>query len=387
MNTIEKTSTPEIVYIDLNLAQLNPGVHNVGSFINRTSPILANGDEYYVSVAKLTLSTSFSIPLWQPTLNTTAGLNDGYNTIYSLSLTYLTYASTQVFIRLIPYNSTVQIPTLPLLSQPSGENYGWNNVYSYSTISHMLNRALQNAYGQLITQGAPIPSANPYFTWDPTTELFSLNTFPITLWDHHTNPNPIQLYFNNEYQPYLTGWLFTQITTAVNTPTGRDCALWVSNQGNNFQPQNIPPSFDPIDPANTALIQTQDFKAYWTFQALSSIQVVASLPFQTPELTSLPLNLTNIANNNQTSAILTDFSVDYSLGGASSFNQPITYTPTSIINSRPIKLSGKSAITNFNVSIHWVNLQGYVSPIQTIGIRNVGIKLAFVKNRIVENSS
>jgi hypothetical protein len=376
----------EIIYIDVNLSTTTAGLNNVGTFVNRSQPILEDPENYYVSVAKLVLSTSFSIPLWQPILNTTAGLNDGYNTIYSLSLRYGAFSSSQTYLRIIQDDDTIPIPVLPLTAQPSGANYGWGNVYSYFTICNMLNTAIATAYAELFTLVPTLDALPPYYTWDTSTELFSLNCYPMTQYDSSVTTNVVLIYFNNEFQPFLTGWTFSRLTNNVNTPNGQDCELIIQNQSNNWLPQASPPTQYPTSPSTTLLKMVQDFPAPFAFVALSSLQVLASLPFQTAELTSLPLALNGVANNNLTSLILTDFSVDYSSGGAGAFQQPIIYTPTSVINSRPIKLTGHNPVTQFGIQINWVNLAGVVSPLQSIGVRNMSIKLAFIKNEIVENS-
>ena len=376
----------EIIYLDVNLSTTTAGLNNVGTFVNRSSPILDDPAEYYVSVAKLVLSTSFSIPLWQPILNTTAGLNDGYNTIYSISLTYGANSSSQTYLRIRQDDLTIPIPPLPLTAQPTGLSYGWGNVYSYFTIVNILNTAIATAYAELLVLVPSLNALPPYYEWDATTELFSLSCYPMTQYDTSITQNVVFLYFNNEFQPFLTGWSFIRETNNVNTANGKDCQLIIRNEGNNWLPIASPPTFYPATPTTTLLRIVQDFPAPFAFVALSSLQVLASLPFQTPELTSLPLALNGIANNNLTSSILTDFSVDYSAGGSGSFQQPIIYTPTSVINSRPIKLTGHNPITQFGIQINWVNLAGVVSPLQSIGVRNMSIKLAFIKNEIVENS-
>lgn len=376
----------EIIYLDINLSTTTGGLKDVGTFVNRSSPILDDPADYYVSVAKLVLSTSFSIPLWQPILNTTPGLNDGYNTIYSLSLSYGANSSSQTYLRVRPDDNTIPTPPLPLTAQPTGLSYGWGNVYSYFTICNILNTAVATAYAELLLLVPTLNALPPYYEWDATTELFSLSCYPMTQYDTSITQNVVFLYFNNEFQPFLTGWSFIRETNNVNTANGKDCRLIIRNEGNNWLPVASPPTYYPSTPTTKLLRMVQDFSASFSFVALGSLQVLASLPFQSPELTSLPLALNGIANNNLTSLILTDFCVDYSAGGAGAFQQPIIYSPSSVINSRPIKLSGHNPISQFAIQINWVNLAGVTAPLQSIGIRNMSIKLAFIKNEIVENS-
>ena len=382
-------SSPSVFSLEVNLSTLTNGLSNVSAQVNRAGVILQNPQDYYVSITRFIICTN-RIPLWQPQLNTTAPYNDGYNTIYSIYLTYQGFNSGQVFLRVINDDQTVSPPTAPVSSQPTN---GWGNVFSFDTISQMLNTALATAFTTLSTNAGgvlPPPSDAPYMTWNQTTQLFSMNCFPMSYYDQSTSTgadDTVNIYFNNCYRPYLLGWAINILSNSTTTPNGQDVLLVIANNGINYTPANTPPAFLPTDPTTTVLQMTQDISSPWCFLALSKIQVISTIPLAYPTLSDLPLNLVGDAFNNQTTPILMDFLVNYSQGGASSFQQPISYSATSDLFSSPVKMGGSAPLTSFGVGVYWQNLQGQSIPLQTWGLRNCSLKLTFTHKSIIEGAN
>jgi hypothetical protein len=380
-------SSPSIFSLEVNLSTLTNGLSDVSSLVNRAGVILQNPQDYYVSVTRMIIATN-RIPLWQPQLNTTSPNNDGYNTIYSVYLTYKGFNSGQVYLRIINDDNTVSAPTTPVSSQPTN---GWGNVFSFDTISQMVNTAISTAYTALNTaSGGILPTNPPFMVWHNETQLFSLDCYPMSLYDQSTSTgttDTINIYFNNSYRPYLLGWAINILSNSTTTPNGQDVLLVIRNNGINYDPQNNPPSFTPDDPTTTMMTMTQDISAPWCFIALSKIQVISTIPLAFPTLSDLPLNLVGDAFNNQTTPILMDFLVNYSQGGASSFQQPISYSATSDIYSSPLKMGGSAPLTSFSIGVFWQNLQGQSIPLQTWGLRNCSLKLTFTHKNIIENGN
>jgi len=376
-------SNPSVFSLEVNLSTLTNGLSNVSNQVNRAGVILQNPQDYYVSVTRMIICTN-RIPLWQPQLNTDSPYNDGYNTIYSVYLTYKNFNSGQVFLRIINDDETVLPPSSPVTSQPIN---GWGNVFSYDTIAQMVNTAITTAYNTLsISAGGLLPPNPPYLAWNPTTELFSMNCFPMSFYDQSSGNDVVNIYFNNCYRPYLLGWSINILSNSTTTPNGQDVLLVIKNNGNNYTPQPSPPEYEAPNPSTVMIQMSQDITAPWCFLALSKIQVVTTLPLAYPTLSDLPLNLVGSAFNNQVTPILMDFLVNYSQGGASSFQQPISYSATSDLYSSPIKMGGSSPITNFAIGVYWQNLQGQSIPLQTWGLRNCSLKLTFTHKDIIEGS-
>jgi hypothetical protein len=382
-NTVNVQNPPSIFSLEVNLSTLTSGLSTVQAFVNRAGAIVADPSQYYVSVTRLIVVTQ-RIPLWQPQLNTTSPYNNGLNTIYGVNLEYNGISSGQVYMQVINDDATVSPPSTPVTTQPTN---GWGDVFSYVTITEMINTAIATAYAQLIVNlggGYDLDPNPPYMSWDQATQLFTMNCFPMSQYDQTTGDTVVNIYFNTEFKPFLLGWALYTETNNTNTPTGQDVLLILQNTGINYTPQASPPTFIPTDPTTVMLQMVQDISSPWCFVALSKILVLSSLPIAYPTLSDLPLNLTNTVTNNQTSPLLIDYIVNYSSGGASSFQQPISYSATSDIFSSPIKLGGTQPITNFNIGIYWQNLAGNVYPLQTIGLRNSSLKLTFVHRSIIE---
>jgi len=379
--TAVNASSPPIFYLDVNLATLDSGISNVQKVVNRSGAILTNPEDYYVSVSRFICATQ-RVPLWQPQLNTTAPYNNGYNTQYSVTLTYNEFTSNPVYLQIINVNELTPPPTPPVTQQSTT---GWGDVYSYYTIVEMVNTALSTAYNLLNTAtGGLLDSNPPVMIWNPVSQLFSLSCFPLSQYDQTNTTDIVKIYFNNNYKPFLLGWTLITETFSTTTPSGQDNLLVLKNYNNNTDP--LPVNNAPVDPATTTLIMSQDITATWCFVALSKIQVIASLPLAYPYLSDVPLPLQGTTFNNQSENILLDFIVNYADGGANAFQQPILYSANSDIFTSPQKLAGNNPINNFYVDVRWVNLAGFSYQLQTFGLRNTSIRFAFIHKDLIENT-
>jgi len=378
------SGTPPTVFdIEVNLSNLSAGTLNTMAVnVNRTTPIVYNSSEYYVSVSRFVCSTQ-QIPLWVPVLNTTAPYNDGYNTIYSLTLTYGIYKSEQVYLRIINTSTTIQPPSVPVLSQPTN---GWCYVHSYYITVDMINTALATAYEQLLVAiggFAELDPNPPYMTWNNQTQLFTMNCFPMSQYDKSTGDDVVNIIFNNNYRQYLLGWDYISLAD-TSTANGLDVLLNIRNTGDNYTPASSPPTYFPDDPTATLLQFQQNIQAPWSFCALAKIQITTSLPLAFPTLGALPLDVVGTAPNNATNPVLCDFLVDYSAGGAGSFQQPVLYFPALDSYSSPVRLAGSSVLTEFNVAVSWITITGQVIPLAAYGTINSSLKLTFTHKSLID---
>lgn len=379
-STSSKNIPPPIFYLDVNLSTLEGGLQPISKLVNRNSPIVDCPSDYYVSVSRFICSTQ-RIPLWQPQLNTTSPNNDGINTIYSVTLTYKTFTSTQTYMQVINEDNTVPAPVAPVTTEPLTT---WGNVYSYFTICQMINTALATAYTDLVSKvGAGVLYEDPpYMTWNSTTQLFSMTGYPLSQYDQSTTGDIVSIYFNNNFRQFLLGWDYQIQNNSVDSPTGQDVLLILQNLNNNISPIPVPPAV--VDPTTTTLIMTQHISSPWCFIALSRIQVLASLPIAYPYLTDVPLAVASTGLNNNTENILLDFIVNYSDGGAGAYQQPILYSASSDLFTAPQKMAGNHSFNSFYVGVRWVNLQGYSIPLETFGLRNASMKFVFIHKSIIE---
>lgn len=394
-----------IMYLDINLSTGSEGVVQLQKNVIRSTPVVNIPEDYYVAVARLVVPTALSVWLWQPTLVADGSPQaDGYNTIYNITMRVKTsgitaFTTTPVPLIVVIEDPFVAPPAVPLTSQPIT---GWGAVYDFSTIVQMLNVALAKCYDQIKTYNPSVFNGmSPYYTFDPVTQLFTVNCCPMNHYDqlNALNGIVIEIYFNNAYQPYLMGFPCRHLNTTTNDEL--DNLLLIRNKGNNWiQNQTItnpatwlPPPNTPSNPfvpsnAYDAMIRfTQDYTATWVFNALASIQVISSLPTYS-EFTDLPIYLQGSSPNNATTQILTDFACDYTAGGAGSFAQPITYTPACVIpGARYISLAGKSPIQDFIIGLSWLDTLGVSRPMSIVGsAQNASLKLVFIKKSIIDNN-
>ena len=389
------------MYLDINLSTGSDGVVQLQKNVIRSTPVVNIPEDYYVAVARLVVPTALSVWLWQPTLLANGSPQaDGYNTIYTITLEYVFHGiilatSIQVPLIVVIEDPFVPPPATPLISQPVN---GWGAVYDFSTIVNMLNVALETAFADLKVKYPALTTNSPYYTFDPVTQLFTINCYPMNIFDQsNTSVATINIYFNNAYQPYLMGFPCRHLNTTSNN--GMDNLILLRNKGNNWENYSgavtwTPPPGTPPNPfvpsgngANAILKFTQDYTATWVFNALASIQVISSLPTYS-EFTDLPIYLQGSAPNNATTQILTDFACDYTASGAGSFAQPITYTPACVIpGARYISLAGKSPIQDFIIGLSWLDTLGVSRPMSIVGSsQNASLKLVFVKKSIIDNN-
>ncbi|AIW01945.1 MAG: putative minor capsid protein [Yellowstone Lake virophage 7] len=375
-------TTPAVFDLEVNLSSLNNSSLNaITTTVNRLQAIVQNPSDYYVSVSRFICNTQ-QIPLWDPVINITSPNNDGYNTIYSVYLTYGLYASQQVYLRVINTNSTYTAPQTPT-TQPTN---AWGYVYSYNIIAQMINTALATAYTQLLAAVAgslPMDANPPYVSWNPTTQLFTMNGFPMSQYDQSTGDDVVEIYFNNSFRQYLLGWDIVGLTNTGNA-NGKDCLLVLRNNGINYSPQNSPPTFLPTDPTTTTLQYSQNCQTFFAYATLAKLQIIASLPIAFPTQAALPLDQVGTVGNDLQIPMLCDFVVNYSNSTSSGFCQPISYFPALDSYSSPIQLCGGTQLNSFTIGITWTNIEGQSFPLEAFGTVVASIKLTFTHKALIQ---
>ena len=378
---------PSIQQIDVNLSSNDAGVQNLAKTVLRGSVILNRPMDFNVSVSKLICPINYSVPLLIPVLNLAS--QDAYETIYSVTLEYDGYYSDQTFLQIIPTNTAVAPTTFT--AQPTNL---WGSVYNFQTIWKMVNTALATAFADLQAQVAALEGLEPpYFTWNASTSLATLNCFPMSVYNSTNSSNlpTVNLFYNNVASMFFQGLDVVRITTEI-TALGRECQVLLENTGNNWIFNNgtswvYPPGYpllsEPTSEGTSVLLLTQQYPTTYVFQAMASILVVTSLPIVSA-YTDVPISSMASGANNAQLSILTSFSIDYSTM-SSEFNSPITYVPTSIINSQPVNMTGNQEISSFTVALYWQACDGNIYPLQTIcPNQNAYLRLAFTRKRFLE---
>lgn len=206
-NKITMSATPCHLYYDLEVA--NQSLRDTSappselSFTEvRASAVLANPNEYFMSIVRFSVDTAGSLPIMIPQIDLEqafVGNPDFPNrTIYSLSFNYtdptvpalaapgITSTQTVIYkphLTNVGINSRTEFkpPTFPLSVDKCTTNYYW--IQSFSWWINMMNETMATAWANLITAvnlaapgTFPVPPAvpstylnPPYMTWDSNT--------------------------------------------------------------------------------------------------------------------------------------------------------------------------------------------------------------------------
>jgi len=257
--------------------------------------------------------------------------------------------------------------------------YTW--VFDRETVAAMKTNALATLAGLAgLTSNPP-----PYITYSPTTQLETLYAYPMSLYNLGTS-------LENINTCALIGWNASAIdlwrgwpSTRVDPPEGPTKKFgWFMNvmtDGTNYlgAPQ-ADGNINPPDQTTTLIAFPQSWPNN-QMPCCSSIEIESTLP-SLPEYTdAAPLDGVTVQNTN--APILTDLFIDFSQNG-NGYQSTSIYTATGLAGTRWIKLTGKSPITTFSISLWWIDRAGVRRPLPILYER-CSIKLAFAHKSIIEN--
>ena len=344
--------------------------------VSRSGAILDSPTDYYVGVERLSVPLS-SLPLYIAPMDP-LGVN-GLDTLDYISIQY-NNAVVSAPVRLIkPLNQIIVAPT----QRP--ENYSW--VYDRQVLAAMKNDAIQRA----LAGSVALIGATAWLSYNAVTQLEIITCSPLSLWDQSSSNTvvPANLWINRSSVNSWRGWSSTENILNTTTVNQLYYQINIRNDGTNFVPPNAAPgSFIPTTPV-VSLIATQVFPNT-SLIACSTIEVHSTLPAM-PEQTDSGINIFSATNEsspisrNENVAILTDLIPDFTLN-------PNSYQDMSIYNGgglgqiRWIKLTGRTPITQFSISIFWVDRDGIRHRLPVFDER-CALKLIFVHRNIIEQST
>ncbi len=362
-------SVQPVSYLNVQITEANGGLVAQRD-ISRSGSVLDMPADYYVGVERCMIPMG-QLPLWCPVLE--PGIEDGLTIVDKMSLKY-GGSSYETNLKLIKLPTAV-IPGGPGVSRP--ERYTW--VFDRETVALMKTNALVT-----LAAAAGLTAASaPYIAYNPVTQLETLYAYPMSVFNLGTNFENLAtaavLGFNSLSITLWRGWSATyNKELPANSPYA--WMLNIVNDGTNYvgAPQ-ANGDFDPPDPATTLMTYSQSWPNAEMVE-ISSIEIHSTLP-SLPEYTDgVPIN-TNTQNTN--APILTDLYPDFS-------QDPNGYQTISIYNAaglggtRWIKLTGRSPITTFSISLWWVDRSGVRRPLPIL-YQRCSVKLAFAHRSIVEN--
>lgn len=329
----------------------------------KTEPILEKSSDYYCAVLRFTLPLE-SVPLFiMPVIpnsgltNTTPliiGVNDGIADI-STNLIY------------VPDNNLPQ----PNQNDPNKQiTSDYYYVYSYKVLIDMINTALNT----VIAASTIVVTENPYFYYDPVTQLISLyveNVFT-------TGAASPVIYMNEQLQHYLDAFRFR--FQGYNQPNGKDYIMNLSNPANNTG--YVYPAGTPTNPP-TYFIFTQEYSViqYWNslrkiFFTSNSIPITKEFE---PGFSLINYNQNNVASSQP---IITDFVPPLETAGQS---RAIAYfVPSS--QYRLIDMQNDGPLYKIDIAVYWQDKDGNQYPL-TIGVfHQIEIKLGFFRKELYKGS-
>ena len=327
--------------------------------IARTENILDKASDYYVSVIRFNIPSTFvPILIFVPSPNH-SDINIG---AYSITLSYLGF---DVIEHLIYVNRNNGV------SQKLNDGYYY--MFDFQQMVDMINIALSSAMAALLVQFPADPillaAKDPFMVFNEVTKLFAFyvddSAFNIN------NATPIELFLNDELLTLFNSFPTNRIYTGqvLNPNDGKDIQIRFTNQGNNL-------TQDPNgDPSNTTiyLYLPQEYVTIYNWNPFKKIVITS---------TSLPMlgeNIGSTGNNLRT--ILTDFVPSVS---ADEFRTVYQYFPTS--QYRLVDLTTDGPLKAFDINVWWQDIQGVLHLIYLPWNSQIEVKIAFLKKDLYKEN-
>jgi hypothetical protein len=418
-------STPTQIYYDLDVVNtFNPSSQltatnqlNRLTFTEvRSSPILDNPSDYFLSIVRFSLDTAGSMPVMLPQIDLDQTLADPFfpnGTIYYVSMKYNDGINPVIFqkrrVIFVPQSftqtglaGTPLPPTFPLNLEKATSPYYWLNSFQY--FISMINTALKECYDDIyaLISVAPYSATLPaditadkyvYMTWDNDNNKATLNFPNITpfswkqepLGTGQQVPPPIPpklfLYFDNQlytlfssFEAILNATYLDPADPAVGI--NGDKANWFiqnfSKYNTNFVATGTGTGLPPYD----ILRMTQPYSTGATLSPIQSLVFNTSLLPILPQLIGVPRILRNNITSGQNDNIsneITDLVVNVSRGDE--YFPAVLYLPTA--EYRLIDLNGNAPISAIQISVQWKDIYGIYHDFFLQNNCNCSLKIMF----------
>ena len=389
------SAEPTHIYFDLEVA--NQALNDTGlppsrlSFTQvRSSSILDNPNDYFMSIVRFSLDTAGALPSFIPQIDL-AQSNDPSNndftpdfpnkTVYEITLSYkdasgVTFSSTKpvIYIPHISAGSNLpgfEAPVAPPLTIDVGTtNYYW--VQNLNQWIQMLNKTMSDAWASVVFDASgsttPLTGDNavpPYLLWDNTTNVATLYA-QIALFDQGAFWNPYttalspasaNMWFNAPLRVLFSSFEYTfQGYAPPNS-----FLLRVYDRGDNVVAKGS--AIGGItNPRFNALEMVQAFSTGPTMCPITSIIFTTSLLPVLPSLLGVPqlfsgrnVGVSNQDNNNIINSV-TDLEVNLTRGDE--YLPNVIYEPTA--EYRLLDLQSNAPLTSIQISVVWKDIFGQV---------------------------
>ena len=405
------SAEPTHIYYDLEVA--NQALNDTGlppsrlSFTQvRSSSILDNPNDYFMSIVRFSLDTAGALPAMIPQIDLQQSNDPSSNfftpafpnkTVYEVTLSYTdpsgnNFTSTQpvIYIPHIKAGLTYQgfqAPTAPPLTIDIGtSNYYW--VQDLHQWIQMVNKALATAWA-VVVAGAGLSGDNaipPYLTWDSERNIATLyanvalfnQTYDWNPYSTPLSPAPANLWFNAPLRVLFSSFEYTfQEYAPPNS-----FLLRVYDRGDNVVAKgSAPPSVAGfLSPRFDAFKMVQSYSTGPIMCPIESLIFTTSLLPVLPSLLGVPAlfsgnsGVSNQDNNNIINTV-TDLVVNLTTG--SEYLPNVIYEPTA--EYRLLDLQSNAPLTSIQISVVWKDIFGQVHDFYIQNGCQASLKVMFRK--------
>ena len=340
----------------------------------RSSPILDNPSDYFLSIIRFSLDTAGSMPLFIPQIElNSVGPNAVNSTVYYVSVEYKDASGNRAIskqkVLYVPQSNIYPPPQVPIttLNQATDPYYWCNNIQAFIC---MINEALKLAYLDIITQaptGLPatwVAGNEPYMLWNAERGTATLvaqeGIFGQDCLSNGTAEGFI--YFNNplfilfsSFQA-IHNYTFDPAPLTINDGEA-NYLLKIFNKkggaGNNYVALDA-----TAGPPYNALYMEQPYSTGATLCPIQSLVFTTTLLPVLPQLIGIPRVLSNYnssaGQNDNLSNEITDLVVN--LVNGTEYFPNVLYLPTA--EYRLIDLQSNSPLYGIQISVQWKDVYG-----------------------------
>jgi len=328
----------------------------------RSEPIIYNPNEYFIAIDRFQIPLS-AIPLFR----------------YDNSNPYLVYLEYDNGIVNVKYpESLVYIPTNA--NADGGKYSSYWSVYSYHTITNMLNIAYTTAFGKLKTAYPAIPhTMAPYFEYNLQTQTIDMICETAYLTDTIGSPtNDVKIGCNFIARDTFLDSMPSYYNGTASLYTDYAFSFIIQNVGNNHayaQPGSTIPTL-PTPPVYLKI--PSEYRTVDRINALNSIVITTrTLPILR-EFHSL-----KGSNDGSTKyqSIMIDFQAE--LDDLGDTRSVMNYFSQG--NFKVIQLQSNSPIHSFDFKVYWKGNDGYLYPLSIGPGKTMDIKFVFIRKEGYKN--
>jgi hypothetical protein len=352
-----KKHSPEVFYYTLNISNttLSPAALTIAQ--NLSQPIIDHPEDYEMSIVRFTVPGN-NLPIFK---FKTGDEEDPDNNVYSIAIIYNNAGAIEKYFYQLEY-----IPSVSQRDTSINVPVDYN-VYNYANMIKMMNNALGAAFDEFDGDFAQANRNKPYFTFNPVTQLISLNVnnywnvSPISIASLALNDNmpaiangEAQIWISDGLYPYLRGFNLFKCTDGYDdAPTSNMYASYMFNL--------IDIGGVPGAAASTTVVPVaQEFNTLGSWNDVRGIVITTnSLPILKEQFPIISTDLDNQdifkANINvngafNTSNVISDFVVTNN--GPDLF-QPLEYLPTA--EYRMFAMTGSAPIRIIDLQFQWID--------------------------------